>query len=332
MTSPLAGRRVLVVDDERAIAAAVVRRLEQDGAVCVAAYSGTEGAARLSGDAFDLVVTDIEMPGKSGLDLLADVRVLRERRAHHGTESGDDVDDSFRQARVVEGAHEIEGGERRILRGLDDAGVAADHRGQQFPRRDGHREVPGRDHAADADGLAHGHGKLVGHFRRDRGAEEASAFASVVVGGVDGFLHVAAGFGEDLAHLAGHFLGIVFLALDEDFGGAENNLSPAGRRDETPLGEGALGGVDGGVDVVFVRFLEDADQVAGVGGIAVFEGLAARGPDPLAVDEILEDLGAAVVDRGRGCKGIGCHDVSLRLPNDDCRLTIAAQGRAPAVS
>ncbi|HXY20561.1 MAG TPA: response regulator [Gemmatimonadales bacterium] len=78
MTSPLAGRRVLVVDDERAIAAAVVRRLEQDGAVCVAAYSGTEGAARLSGDAFDLVVTDIEMPGKSGLDLLADVRVLRE--------------------------------------------------------------------------------------------------------------------------------------------------------------------------------------------------------------------------------------------------------------
>ncbi|HTT68163.1 MAG TPA: response regulator [Gemmatimonadales bacterium] len=78
MTSPLAGRRVLVVDDERAIAAAVVRRLEQDGAVCVAAYSGTEGAERLSGSAFDLVITDIEMPGKSGLDLITDLRALRE--------------------------------------------------------------------------------------------------------------------------------------------------------------------------------------------------------------------------------------------------------------
>ena len=78
MTSPLAGRRVLVVDDERAIAAAVVRRLEQDGAVCVAAHSGTEGAERLSADAYDLVVTDIEMPGKSGLDLIADARALRE--------------------------------------------------------------------------------------------------------------------------------------------------------------------------------------------------------------------------------------------------------------
>jgi response regulator RpfG family c-di-GMP phosphodiesterase len=78
MTSPLAGRRVLVVDDERAVVAAVVRRLEQDGAVCVPAYSGTEGAARLSADTFDLVVTDIEMPGKSGLQLIADVRALGE--------------------------------------------------------------------------------------------------------------------------------------------------------------------------------------------------------------------------------------------------------------
>jgi putative two-component system response regulator len=70
VASPLAGHRVLVVDDERAIAAAVVRRLERDGAVCVAAHSGTEGQERLVGEAFDLMVTDVEMPGKSGLELL----------------------------------------------------------------------------------------------------------------------------------------------------------------------------------------------------------------------------------------------------------------------
>ena len=81
MTPPLAGRRVLVVDDERAIAAAVVRRLERDGAICVAAYSGTEGIERLATEPFDLVVTDIEMPGKSGLDLLASARGLPEAPA-----------------------------------------------------------------------------------------------------------------------------------------------------------------------------------------------------------------------------------------------------------
>jgi putative two-component system response regulator len=76
--SPLAGRRVLVVDDERAIAAAVVRRLEREGAVCVAAHSGTEGIELLGGEPFDLVVTDIEMPGKSGLELVGSARELAE--------------------------------------------------------------------------------------------------------------------------------------------------------------------------------------------------------------------------------------------------------------
>jgi len=81
MTSPLVGRRVLVVDDERAIAAAVVRRLERDGAVCVAAFSGTEAIERLANEPFDLVVTDIEMPGRSGLDLIGIARELPEAPA-----------------------------------------------------------------------------------------------------------------------------------------------------------------------------------------------------------------------------------------------------------
>jgi len=76
--TPLVGRRVLVVDDERAIAAAVVRRLERDGAICVAAYSGTEALERLAAEPFDLVVTDVEMPGKSGLDVLEDAQRLAE--------------------------------------------------------------------------------------------------------------------------------------------------------------------------------------------------------------------------------------------------------------
>jgi len=70
MTSPLAGLRILVVDDERGIATQVVRQLERAGASCVAAHSGREGLDRLVDGAFDLVVTDTQMPGASGFDLL----------------------------------------------------------------------------------------------------------------------------------------------------------------------------------------------------------------------------------------------------------------------
>jgi response regulator RpfG family c-di-GMP phosphodiesterase len=78
MSNPLAGRRVLVVDDERAIAAAVVRRLEKGGAVCVAAYSGTEGIERLTGEPCDLLITDMQMPGRTGLDLVLCAQELAE--------------------------------------------------------------------------------------------------------------------------------------------------------------------------------------------------------------------------------------------------------------
>ena len=42
--------------------------------------------------------------------------------------------------------------------------------------------------------LANGHGKFVGQLGGNGWAEHAAAFAGVVVGGVDGFLHVAASF------------------------------------------------------------------------------------------------------------------------------------------
>lgn len=76
MTTPLATKRVLVVDDERAIAAAVVRRLERDGASCVTAHSGTEGLEQMKAERFDLVITDVALPGKTGFELLDEAQRL----------------------------------------------------------------------------------------------------------------------------------------------------------------------------------------------------------------------------------------------------------------
>jgi putative nucleotidyltransferase with HDIG domain len=78
MASPLAGRRVLVVDDERAVAALVARRLEQEGAICRSVHSGSEALQEMATGSFDLVVTDTQMPGRSGLELLDDSQRLAE--------------------------------------------------------------------------------------------------------------------------------------------------------------------------------------------------------------------------------------------------------------
>ncbi|HUF13454.1 MAG TPA: response regulator [Longimicrobiales bacterium] len=62
--------RILVVDDEPSIAKMVDRRLRRDGHHCVLAGSGEEALQRLEHASFDLVVTDVFMPGMTGLELV----------------------------------------------------------------------------------------------------------------------------------------------------------------------------------------------------------------------------------------------------------------------
>src|ERR1019366_6131574 len=252
-----------------------------------------------------------------------DHRMLGQRRADFRAEAGHDVDDAFRDAGIGKRLDQVEGGERSVLRRLDHAGVAADDGGQQLPRRDCHGEIPGRDHAADADRLADGHGELVGQFRVHGRAEEAAAFAGVVVGGVNRFLHVAAGFFEHLAHFAGHVAGVLFFALDQDLGGAEDHLGAAGRGHQTPFGKRALGRIHGCVYVGLIGALEDGDDFASIRGVAVFESPSAGGFDPFAVNEILENLvfGRAAIDYWTG-QGIGRHRTSW----EHCRPSMLTTG------
>ncbi len=118
--------------------------------------------------------------------------------------AGDQVDDAWRHARFGERLDEMNRRERRQRGGLQHRGVAAHERGNHLPRRDGHREVPGRDHRADAERLAHRHGELVAQLGRDRLAVLPPAFARHEVRHVDRFLDVAARLLQHLAHLARH--------------------------------------------------------------------------------------------------------------------------------
>ncbi len=63
--------RILVVDDEAVLRNNVVRFLSSQGHEAVAVGSGERAVELLSEQRFDLVITDLRMPGMSGMDLLS---------------------------------------------------------------------------------------------------------------------------------------------------------------------------------------------------------------------------------------------------------------------
>ena len=66
--------RILIVDDDRRILELIRRLLEHSGYDCVTAESAEEARHFLAGEAVALLLADLQMPGGSGLDLIAHVR------------------------------------------------------------------------------------------------------------------------------------------------------------------------------------------------------------------------------------------------------------------
>jgi len=66
--------RILVVDDDAMLCQLLTRWLEKEGYECVSAYSGEEALAKLNESRFALMITDINMPGITGMELLGLIR------------------------------------------------------------------------------------------------------------------------------------------------------------------------------------------------------------------------------------------------------------------
>src|ERR1700680_4262311 len=73
-TLPPAGS-VLIIDDEAAIRESLETLLELEGYGVESAASAEEGLARIGERSFDLVLLDLALPDRNGLDLLADIHV-----------------------------------------------------------------------------------------------------------------------------------------------------------------------------------------------------------------------------------------------------------------
>lgn len=69
--------RVLVVEDERKLAQVLASTLHGEDYEVVVAPTGEDGFSRANAEAFDLVVLDLMLPGRSGLEIL---QALRSRR------------------------------------------------------------------------------------------------------------------------------------------------------------------------------------------------------------------------------------------------------------
>ena len=66
--------RILVIDDQEPIRRVVRRALEQDGHEVFDASDGEVGMEILESHSFDIVITDIFMPGQDGIVTLRQIR------------------------------------------------------------------------------------------------------------------------------------------------------------------------------------------------------------------------------------------------------------------
>jgi DNA-binding response OmpR family regulator len=71
---PMPGARILLVEDESGIVDFVCRGLQAEGFAVESELDGREGERRALHDSFDLIVLDLMLPGRSGLEILSSVR------------------------------------------------------------------------------------------------------------------------------------------------------------------------------------------------------------------------------------------------------------------
>jgi len=88
--------RVLIVEDERKLAQVLSSALEAEHYEVVAAATGEDGYSRATAEPFDLVVLDLMLPGRSGLEILQTLRKRRNETPVLILTARDGVDDRVR--------------------------------------------------------------------------------------------------------------------------------------------------------------------------------------------------------------------------------------------
>ena len=77
MTAVTAAKRVLVIDDDPVVGKSFDRVLSPKGYAVIAAAGGEEALERLAREEYDVVYTDIRMPGMDGLEVAKRIKATR---------------------------------------------------------------------------------------------------------------------------------------------------------------------------------------------------------------------------------------------------------------
>ncbi len=88
--------RILIVEDERKLAAALQSGLEAETYAVTVAFSGEEGFYLANTEAFDLMVMDVMLPGRDGLEVLRSLRQHGMRTPTLLLTARDTIDDRVR--------------------------------------------------------------------------------------------------------------------------------------------------------------------------------------------------------------------------------------------
>ena len=70
-------KRILIVEDDEEMRSLLKDFFEEDGFETDSASNGSEAFRKIAKEPFDLIITDIRMPGLTGLDILPGIRKLQ---------------------------------------------------------------------------------------------------------------------------------------------------------------------------------------------------------------------------------------------------------------
>jgi DNA-binding response OmpR family regulator len=70
-------KRILIIEDDEEMRSLIKEFVEEEGYEADCVEKGTYAFGKLLKEPFDLIITDIRMPGFSGLDILPDLRKLK---------------------------------------------------------------------------------------------------------------------------------------------------------------------------------------------------------------------------------------------------------------
>src|SRR3977135_1036256 len=81
--TPQSAGRILIIDDEAEIRESLETLLHLEGYTVVVAGTGREGLAQIGQRTFDVVLLDLALPDKNGMDVLSEIRLLHVEQPHN---------------------------------------------------------------------------------------------------------------------------------------------------------------------------------------------------------------------------------------------------------